>query len=243
MGETTVPSCIHCGAQNEDSTAHSCPSCGMPRQAGVPDGTGQAAATTGYGYVRVGSTILPQWLLWLVVALLAAGGVTAYVLVNSSDDSSSYASSYSSAGSSDGSDGSVPSPTPSPTDIGSSPPTYVDPPSPSYIDSPTPTPSETSPSPDDASEVVEEYYREINDENFSAAWDLGGRNIGGSSYSRWVAGFRTTKSIDLTAVNAGSPGQVRAVLHAVQSDGSVQVFQGTYTVSGGEIVSADISKY
>jgi len=241
MGETTVPSCIHCGAQSEDSTAHSCPSCGMPRQAGAPGGTGQATGTTGYGYVRVGSTILPQWLLWLVVALLAVGGVTAYLLVDSSADSSSYSSTYSSAGSSEGADGIVPSPTPSQTDIDSAPSTYVDPPSPSYID--TPTPSETSPSPDDGTEVVEEYYRDINDENFSAAWDLGGKNIGGSSYSRWVAGFNTTESIDLTAVNAGSPGQVRAVLHAVQSDGSVQVFQGTYTVSGGEIVSADISRY
>ncbi|MEW1750864.1 hypothetical protein [Streptomyces angustmyceticus] len=241
MGETTVPSCIHCGAQSEDSTAHSCPSCGMPRQAGAPGGTGQATGTTGYGYVRVGSTILPQWLLWLVVALLAVGGVTAYLLVDSSADSSSYSSSYSSAGSSEGADGIVPSPSPSQTDIDSAPSTYVDPPSPSYID--TPTPSETSPSPDDGTEVVEEYYRDINDENFSAAWDLGGKNIGGSSYSRWVAGFNTTESIDLTAVNAGSPGQVRAVLHAVQSDGSVQVFQGTYTVSGGEIVSADISRY
>ncbi|MEU8995588.1 hypothetical protein AB0C95_12395 [Streptomyces caniferus] len=211
----------------------------MPREFGVPGGAGRATGTAGYGYVRVGSTILPQWLLWLVAALLAGGGVAAYVLADSSSDSSGDWS----TGSSDGAAG-VPSTTlPQGGDIASVPPTYVDPPSPSAIDTPTPTPSDTSPSSDDASAIVEEYYRYINDENFSAAWDLGGKNIGGASYSRWVSGFDTTESIDLTAVNDASPGQVRALLHATQSDGSVKVFQGTYTVSGGEIVSADITRY
>ncbi|WP_329179269.1 hypothetical protein OG754_33870 [Streptomyces decoyicus] len=234
-----MPVCIHCGARFEDSAAVSCTGCGMPRQRGVPEGTGQPHGATGYGYVRVGSTILPQWLLWVMAALLAGGGVTAYALASSAGSSEP---SYEAVGG----DPST-TPTPSwdlasgpPTDVATAPPTDIGSVPPTDVYSPdTPDPS---PSPDDASAIVEEFYRDINNRDFSAAWDLGGRNIGGKSYSAWVAGYDTTASIELSAVNADSAGQVSAVVHATQSDGSVKLYQGTYTVSDGEIVSADISE-
>ncbi|WP_432144059.1 hypothetical protein [Streptomyces sp. bgisy084] len=232
-----MPSCTHCGARQEDAAATFCPSCGTPHESGAPAGTRQPVGGTGHGYVRVGPTILPQWLLWVVAALIVAGGATALVL-SSSDGSpdEETVGALSSAGP-------TPDPalgSPPPTDIGSVPPTYTEtlPPT----DFPSPTPSDLSPSPDNASAVVEEYYRDINAGDFSAAWDLGGKNIGGTSYSEWKSGFGTTVNIELSAVNDGSSGQVSAVLRATQTDGSVRVYQGTYTVSDGAIVSADISQ-
>ncbi|MFC9238053.1 hypothetical protein ACFTZK_16590 [Streptomyces decoyicus] len=231
-----MPACIHCGARFEDAAAAVCTGCGMPRHRGVPEDAGRPPGATGYGYVRVGSTILPQWLLWVMAALLVGGGVAAYALASSSEPS------YEAV------DG-VPSTTPTPswdlasappTDITSTPPTDIGSVPPTDVFSPdTPDPS---PSSDDASAIVEEFYRDINNRDFSAAWDLGGRNIGGNSYSAWVAGYDTTAGIELSAVNTESAGQVSAVVHATQSDGSVKLYQGTYTVSDGEIVSADISE-
>ncbi|MGW9173483.1 hypothetical protein [Streptomyces decoyicus] len=231
-----MPACIHCGARFEDDAAAVCTGCGMPRHRGVSEGTGRPPGVTGYGYVRVGSTILPQWLLWVMAALLVGGGVAAYALASSSEPSYEAVDGVPSA-----------SPTPSwdlasapPTDITSTPPTDIGsvPPTDDF----TPGTPDPSPSSDDASAIVEEFYRDINNRDFSAAWDLGGRNIGGNSYSAWVAGYDTTASIELSAVNTESARQVSAVVHATQSDGSVKRYQGTYTVSDGEIVSADISE-
>ncbi|MFE1172512.1 hypothetical protein [Streptomyces sp. NPDC058773] len=232
-----MPSCTHCGALDEGAATTLCPSCGMPREGGAPGtGTGRPVADTGHGYVRVGTTILPLWLLWLMAALVVAGVVAAVVL------SSSTGSSY------DGETigiSSSPTPTPDPA-IGSLPPTGLTSSPPSYYESPpptdftSPTPADTSPSPESASAVVEEYYRDINARDFSAAWDLGGKNIGGTSYSQWKSGFDSTAAIELSAVDDGSFGQVSAVLHATQTDGSVRVFQGTYTVSDGAIIRAAI---
>ncbi|MFF3544274.1 hypothetical protein [Streptomyces platensis] len=232
-----MPSCTHCGALHEDAAATFCPSCGTPRESGTPAGTRQPAGGTGHGYVRVGPTILPQWLLWVMAALIVAGGATAIVL-SSSDGSPDEETVGALASTSPTPDPAIGSPPP--TDLYSTPPTYTEtlPPT----DFPSPTPSDLSPSPDNASAVVEEYYRDINARDFSAAWDLGGKNIGGSSYSEWKSGFGTTVNIELSAVNDGSSGQVSAVLRATQTDGSVRVYQGTYTVSDGAIVSADISQ-
>ncbi|MGA5560779.1 zinc-ribbon domain-containing protein [Streptomyces platensis] len=231
-----MPSCTHCGALHEDAATF-CPSCGTPRESGPPAGTRQPVGDSGYGYVRVGPTILPHWLLWVLAALIVAGGATAIVL-SSSDGSSDEETIGALSSTSPTPDPSLGSPPP--TDIYSTPPTYTETQPPT--DYPSPTPSDLSPSPDNASAVVEEYYRDINAGDFSAAWDLGGKNIGGSSYSRWKSGFGTTVNIELSAVNDGSSGQVSAVLRATQTDGSVRVYQGTYTVSDGAIVSADISQ-
>ncbi|MFC9881515.1 hypothetical protein ACFVJW_18260 [Streptomyces libani] len=234
----TMPSCLHCGALQEDAAATSCPSCGMPRGGGV-SAADRPAGTAGHGYVRVGPTILPLWLLWLMAGLIVVGGVTAVVLASSTGSSDD--------GAVDVISSATPTPTPDPaigsmppTDIGSIAPTYPETMPPTDLE--TPSPSDLSPSPDNASAIVEEYYRDINAGDFSGAWDLGGKNIGGSSYSKWVSGFDTTAHIELSAVNDGSPGQVGAVLRATQTDGSVRVYQGTYTVSDGAIVSADITQ-
>lgn len=93
-----------------------------------------------------------------------------------------------------------------------------------------------------ASAVVSQYYQDITDHNYAAAWALGGDNIAGESYSQYVAGFATTASISLGTVSDFGSGQVSAVLYATQTDGSVKVYEGTYTVSNGELVAASITQ-
>jgi hypothetical protein len=92
-----------------------------------------------------------------------------------------------------------------------------------------------------AEAVVTQFYQDITDQNYSAAWALGGDNLsGGVGYSQWVAGYATTASIALGAFSSFGSDQVAASLSAVQTDGSTTTYQGTYTVQNGVIVSANI---
>ena len=58
--------------------------------------------------------------------------------------------------------------------------------------------------------------------------------------SVWVAGYDTTDSISLGTFSAFGSDQVQASLSALQSDGTTKTYEGTYTVSGGVIVAANI---
>ena len=88
--------------------------------------------------------------------------------------------------------------------------------------------------------VVLQFYQDLNDQNYQAAWNLGGDNIGGSDYNGWVAGYATTASVTVDAYGTYNDGSVWTHLSAVQTDGSVKTYDGTYTVSNGVIVSADM---
>jgi hypothetical protein len=92
----------------------------------------------------------------------------------------------------------------------------------------------------DSSAVVQQFYQDINDWDYSDAWLLGGDNIGGGSYDGWVAGYDTTVSVSVGTFSAYGSDQVRTSLTALQSDGSVRTYEGTYTVEGGAIVAASI---
>ncbi|WP_370135846.1 hypothetical protein [Streptacidiphilus sp. EB103A] len=108
---------------------------------------------------------------------------------------------------------------------------------------PPPAPAPATPAQQiNAEAVVTQYYQDLTDHNYAAAWALGGANIAGESYSQYVAGFGTTASISLGTVSRFGSDQVSAVLYATQSDGSVKVFDGTYTVSGGVLVGAAIKQ-
>jgi hypothetical protein len=104
-----------------------------------------------------------------------------------------------------------------------------------------PSAPDSLPTPEDASAVVKEFYQDINNNDFTAAWELGGENIANTSYARWVAGFDTTENVEVETTHTGDSEQVSVVIRATHGDGSVKMFHGTYTVSGGEIVNADIS--
>jgi hypothetical protein len=93
-----------------------------------------------------------------------------------------------------------------------------------------------------ATAVVSQFYQDITDHNYSAAWALGGDNISnGVSYATWVAGYSdTTASLALGTISDFGADQVQAALVATQLDGSVKTYQGTYTVQNGVIVAANI---
>ncbi|MGF7235437.1 MAG: hypothetical protein ACQSGP_10850 [Frankia sp.] len=55
-----------------------------------------------------------------------------------------------------------------------------------------------------------------------------------------LGGFATTASISLGTVSQFGSSTVRAVFYATQTDGSVKIYQSTYTVSNGLLVGADI---
>ena len=88
--------------------------------------------------------------------------------------------------------------------------------------------------------VVQQFYEDINDGDYSDAWAIGGDNIGGGDYNGWVAGYDTTVSVSLGTFSATGSDQVQASLSALQSDDTIKTYEGTYTVSGGVIVAASI---
>ena len=87
--------------------------------------------------------------------------------------------------------------------------------------------------------TVRAYFAAINAHDYAKAWALGGKNTGSSSYSGFVNGFNDTAKDDVTVVSV--VGNVVTVkLAATQTDGSVQHYQGTYTVTNGIITQGHI---
>ncbi|WP_274917724.1 hypothetical protein [Streptomyces sp. WZ-12] len=173
---------------------------------------------------------------WLLLALFLVGGGAEFLILRADSDRSSPASDYPSPSTAPpAAPGLDPTPTPTPYTAPGDPagsPSSASPPSP-------------SPSPDTPSGIVERFYREINAHDFAAAWELGGKNIGGANYGDWVAGYGSTSQITVSAVDSTSggtnAGEVSAVVRALQNDGSVKVYSGTYTVSNGAIVDAHLT--
>jgi len=90
----------------------------------------------------------------------------------------------------------------------------------------------------DASSVVREYYAAINAHDYGRAWGLGGKNLS-DSYTAFVNGFATTTH-DTVHILRADGDTVSVKLEATQTDGSLRVFEGTYTVHSGTIVAADV---
>jgi hypothetical protein len=90
--------------------------------------------------------------------------------------------------------------------------------------------------------VVSQFYQDITDHNYVAAWALGGKYIGGQDYSSWVAGYSTTASVSLYSFSDWGSGKVTTYLSALQSDGTTRTYYGTYYVSNGVIISASIAQ-
>jgi hypothetical protein len=98
-----------------------------------------------------------------------------------------------------------------------------------------PTTVRHRPEPADPATVVRRFYDAINDQDYRAAWALGGRNLGNRSYQEFVAGFGDTDHDDLriTAVR----GQLVDVLLVASQDGGTRqtTYAGTYRVVDGAI--------
>ncbi|MFI8824398.1 excalibur calcium-binding domain-containing protein [Streptomyces sp. NPDC053431] len=119
------------------------------------------------------------------------------------------------------------------------------PPPPSTTPAPAPTsPEPVSPWPTnppttaDASAVVRTYFAAINAKDYRRAWDLGGKNLSGS-YSAFADGFAATAH-DTVHILGTAGDTVSVRLEAAQADGSLRIYEGTYTVRGGTIVGADV---
>lgn len=93
-----------------------------------------------------------------------------------------------------------------------------------------------------AAAVVTQYYQDLSNGDYGDAWTLGGVNIAGTDYNTWVAGYATTTSVTLNAESQWNSSTVSASITATQSDGGSTSYQGTFTVEGGVITSADIKQ-
>jgi cytoskeletal protein RodZ len=103
---------------------------------------------------------------------------------------------------------------------------------------PTVRPTVPARTPAGPAATVRAYVAAINGHDYARAWRLGGRNTG-QSYPSFVSGFSTTARDTLTIMSV-SGGIVTARLTAQQTDGTVETYQGTYTVHSGVIVGFDV---
>ena len=88
--------------------------------------------------------------------------------------------------------------------------------------------------------TVRAYFAAINAHNYVRAWDLGGHDTG-SSYVDYVNGFGTTAKDTVTIVSV-SGSVVTARVAAMQTDGAVKTYQGTYTVNKGVITQFNVQQ-
>ena len=95
-----------------------------------------------------------------------------------------------------------------------------------------------APAPSGPVATVRAYVAAINGHHYARAWRLGGRNAGGS-YSQFASGFGTTARDTLTIVSV-SGDVVTARITAHETDGTVGIYQGTYTVDNGVITGFDV---
>jgi hypothetical protein len=76
-----------------------------------------------------------------------------------------------------------------------------------------------------ATAVVTQFYQDITDHNYTAAWALGGNNVsGGVGYDAWVAGYGTTESISLGTFSYFGSDQVQTGLSALQTSDAVYTY-------------------
>jgi hypothetical protein len=109
---------------------------------------------------------------------------------------------------------------------------------------PSQTPAPAQPALTSGVAVVTQYYQDVSDKNYAAAWAIGGSNLSaenGQTYDSWVAGYAdTTASISITSYGTWSNGTVWCYISAVQNSGAVNTYYGTYTVANAVILSASI---
>lgn len=92
----------------------------------------------------------------------------------------------------------------------------------------------------DPASVVTAFYNAINAQDYATAWALGGDNLG-MSYSTFANGFAGTAH-DTLIVTGVQGDMVQVHLEALQTDGSTKVYDGSYMVQNGQIVSGTLSQ-
>jgi len=87
--------------------------------------------------------------------------------------------------------------------------------------------------------VIKAYYHDITERDYRAAWRLRARRLRGLGYATWAAGYARTGRQTVRKLSV-SGDQVSFALRSDNPDGTVQVYSGTDTVTGGKIVAADV---
>lgn len=207
-----------------------------------------ARSNIGHGDVRWQPSRRPVWFTWVLAVLLAIGltscsGSTKKVAVSASSSATQLTSV---AASPVLSSATAPPATVTATDTATVTASATPSPSsastvPTYSSKATRSSSAPTGAADvDPAAVVQKFYRELSDKNFSAAWQDGGRNLAnGADYSSWVAGYADTTQVSGTAVDTGGGG-VSTKLTALHLDGSVVHYAGAYTVRGKTIRSGHL---
>ena len=88
--------------------------------------------------------------------------------------------------------------------------------------------------------VVRRYYAAISRRAYRRAWLLGGDHTP-SGYSQFVAGYSGTRRDEVTILSS-SGDQVTAKFAALQTDGSVKSYRGSYVVQNGVITSFNVTQ-
>jgi hypothetical protein len=89
-------------------------------------------------------------------------------------------------------------------------------------------------------DTVRMYFAAISQHRYLRAWELGGKNQN-QSYQQFVAGFDGTAR-DIVKIISVNGNVVTARLTALQTSGPAKYFRGTYTVSGGMIITSHVRK-
>ena len=97
----------------------------------------------------------------------------------------------------------------------------------------SPAKQTTSQAPAGPVATVQAYIAAINAHDYLKAWNLGGSNTH-KSYQQFVQGYNGTQHDTLTILSVFG-NVVTARLSALQTDGRVKTYQGTYTVNNGVI--------
>jgi hypothetical protein len=87
--------------------------------------------------------------------------------------------------------------------------------------------------------VVSAYYRDVTAHDYAAAWRLLGTHMRNESYAKFMAGYADTGRQKVTRTSE-SGDMVSFTLQSDNPDGTVQTYQGTDTVTNGNIVAANI---
>ena len=90
--------------------------------------------------------------------------------------------------------------------------------------------------------MVDQFYQDITNGDYAAAWAEGGDNISGVPYNQWVTGYGTTASITIGTYSEFNATTVAAEIIATLTDRTVKTYEGTYTVIGGVITAASINQ-
>jgi len=104
--------------------------------------------------------------------------------------------------------------------------------------SPAPSRSPQRPAQLGPAGVVRAYFTAINRHRYHRAWRLGG-HVSSATYEQFTQGLGTTARDTLIVLSVNED-TVTARLVAVQTDGSVRTYQGTYVVRDGVIAQASV---